>query len=247
MTARPGISFELGPSVDPEALRRSFEADGYVHVPGILNEAAAVDLRDSLVGDTTYNYAFNDGSKHVDLPIAQVQAMSQDQVARLQQAIYAQAQKGFQYCYNNYPIYDVYRAGKNKGHPLHQFYEWINSDPFLAFARDVTGYADIAFADAQATRYRPGHFLTCHDDSLEGKNRRAAYIFNFTPAWLPDWGGYLQLLDDNDNIRRGFRPSFNALNIIAVPQKHNVSLVAPFAAGERLSVSGWLRYGAPDS
>ena len=45
------------------------------------------------------------------------------------------------------------------------------------------------------------------------------------------------------NVRRGLMPSFNTLNILAVPQRHNVSLVAPFAGGIRLSISGWLRYG----
>jgi Rps23 Pro-64 3,4-dihydroxylase Tpa1-like proline 4-hydroxylase len=126
---------------------------------------------------------------------------------------------------------------------LHQFYEWMNDEEFLQFARAATGFDDISFVDAQATRYLPGHFLTTHDDAVEGKKRRAAYIFNFTPDWRSDWGGYLQLLDEAGNVRRGLMPSFNTLNILAVPQRHNVSLVAPFAGGIRLSISGWLRYG----
>ncbi len=89
----------------------------------------------------------------------------------------------------------------------------------------------------------PGQFPNTHDDTLEGKNRRAANIFNFTPGWKSDWGGYLQLFDENDNVRCGLRPRYNTLNIIAIPQRHNVGIVAPFAGGMRLSVSGWLRYG----
>jgi Rps23 Pro-64 3,4-dihydroxylase Tpa1-like proline 4-hydroxylase len=99
------------------------------------------------------------------------------------------------------------------------------------------------YVDAQATRYMPGHFLSTHDDAIEGKNRRAAYIFNFTPEWRPDWGGYLQLLDDAGHVRRGLVPSFSTLNILAVPQRHNVSVVAPFAGGMRFAISGWFRYG----
>lgn len=38
----------------------------------------------------------------------------------------------------------------------------------------------------------------------------------------------------------------DGLNILAVPQKHNVSLVAPFAGGMRLSISGWFRSGEPE-
>jgi Rps23 Pro-64 3,4-dihydroxylase Tpa1-like proline 4-hydroxylase len=46
-------------------------------------------------------------------------------------------------------------------------------------------------------------------------------------------------------VRRGLKPAFNALNILAVPQRHNVGFVAPFAGGMRLSISGWLRAGEP--
>lgn len=84
-----------------------------------------------------------------------------------------------------------------------------------------------------------------HDDISEGKNRRAADVFNFTPDWRADWGGYLQLLDDAGNVRHGLMSTFNALNILAVPQVHNVSFVAPFDGGMRLSVTGLLRYGEP--
>lgn len=162
------------------------------------------------------------------------------------QGIYAQAQNSFQYCYNNYPIYDAHRAGENKGHLLHDFYEWLNSEVFLDFTREITGFDDISFLDAQATRYKPGHFLTTHDDVAAGKNRRAAYIFGFTMDWPADWGGYLQLLDKDDNIRFGIRPAFNFLSILAVPQKHTVGIVAPFAGGMRFSITGWLRYGDPE-
>jgi Rps23 Pro-64 3,4-dihydroxylase Tpa1-like proline 4-hydroxylase len=164
-------------------------------------------------------------------------------VNQLQHAIYARARDNFQYCYSSYPIYDAHAAGLNPGHVLHQFYEWMNGEEFLAFARVATGFADISFVDAQATRYMPGHFLSTHDDAIEGKNRRAAYIFNFTPEWRPDWGGYLQLLDDAGHVRRGLIPSFNTLNILAVQQRRNVSVVAPFAGGMRFAISGWFRYG----
>ena len=60
---------------------------------------------------------------------------------------------------------------------------------------------NIDYADAQATRYEPGHFLTSHNDSVEGKNRLVAYVFNFTPGWHPDWGGNLMFYDEGAAIR----------------------------------------------
>jgi SM-20-related protein len=237
------MSFHLSSSLDRDAVFDSFSQQGYAHIRNVLPAENAKRIHKGLTEQTPWNLAFNNKGKHIDLPAAQLAVMPKQSVNQLQQAIYAQARDGFQYCYTNYPIYDAYRAGLNRGHVLHQFYEWMNDEEFLQFARAATGFDDIGFVDAQATRYLPGHFLTTHDDAVEGKKRRAAYIFNFTPDWRSDWGGYLQLLDEAGNVRRGLMPSFNTLNILAVPQRHNVSLVAPFAGGIRLSISGWLRYG----
>jgi Rps23 Pro-64 3,4-dihydroxylase Tpa1-like proline 4-hydroxylase len=241
------MTFSLSSSLDRDAAANSFSRNGYAQIRKVLPNENAIRIHKSLIEKTPWNLAFNDRGKHIELPAAQISAMLKPKVTQLQQAIYAQARDNFQYCYSNYPIYDAYKAGLNSGHLLHQFYEWMNDDDFLGLARSVTGFDDISFVDAQATRYMPGHFLSTHDDTVEGKNRRAAYIFNFTPDWSVDWGGYLQLLDDAGNVRAGLKPSFNTLNILAIPQRHNVSLVAPFAGGMRLSVSGWLRYGEDSS
>ena len=240
------MGFCLSQSLDRKSISQDLKRQGYVHIPDVLPAENAQRIYRSLLGETHWNLVFTDRGQHVDLLAAQLETMGAQKVLQLQQAVYAQAQHDFQYCYQNYPIFDAYKAGINKGHVLHKFYEWLNSENFLDFARAATGADDISFADAQATRFKPGHFLTTHDDSHGEKNRRAAYIFNFTVDWSADWGGYLQLLDEQDDIRFGLRPSFNALNILAIPQKHNVSIVAPFAGGMRMSISGWLRYGDPE-
>lgn len=240
------MSFCLSKSLDSETINQDFGRQGYVHIPDVLPTENAQRIYKSLLGETPWNLVFTDRGKHVDLLAAQLETMDAGQILKLQQTVYAQAQHDFQYCYQNYPIFDAYKAGLNKGHVLHKFYEWLNNEDFLEFARTATGAGDISFTDAQATRYKPGHFLTTHDDSHQEKNRRAAYIFNFTPDWSADWGGFLQLLDERDDIRFGLKPSFNTLNILAVPQRHNVGIVAPFAGGMCMSISGWLRYGDPE-
>jgi len=240
------MSFSLSITHDRHKLRQDFESRGFVQIPDILISIDARRLYRSLLTETPWNFVFTDRGKHIDMSAEQLESLDASHVQALQKAIYAQAQSSFQYCYNNYPIFDAVRAGLNEGHLLHEFYAWLNGETFLDFARAVTGFDDISFCDAQATRFKAGHFLTTHDDDPVGKNRRAAYVFNFTEDWPVDWGGILQLLDRNENVRFGIRPRFNALNILAVPQNHNVSLVAPFAGGMRLSITGWLRYGDPD-
>ncbi len=240
------MTFRFSQALNPETVRNAFSEHRYVHIPSILPPENAKRIHKGLLEQTPWNLVFNEKGKHFDLSTEQLRSMERQDLNRLQQAIFTQAQQGFQYSYHNYPIYDAHKAGQNEGHVVHQFYEWLNSEEFLEFARGATGFDDISFVDAQATRYSQGHFLSTHDDTLEGKNRRAAYIFNFTPKWRADWGGYLQLLDDVGNVRCGLAPTFNTLNILAIPQKHNVSFVTPFAGGVRLAISGWFRHGDPD-
>lgn len=240
------MTFHLSAALDRAALNRAFLNLGFVQIRGALPAEHAQRVYQALVKQTPWNLVFNQGDKHIDVAETQIRQMAAQDAARLQSAIHAHARENFQYLYNNYPIYDAAKAGVNEGHVLHRLYEWLNTDEFLSFAREVTGFEDISFADAQATRFLSGHFLCDHDDSQEGKNRRAAYILNLTPRWRPDWGGYLQLLTNTGDIRHGLMPAFNTLNIIAVPQRHSVSMVAPFAAEMRLAITGWLRAGSPD-
>lgn len=237
------MDFSLSAALDLDAISKQFAAQGYVSIPGVLPAAQAARVHNALSEFGSWNLVLNDRGKHIDLAPEQLETLPPDATKQLSQAIYAQAAEDFQYYYHNYPIFDAHRLGRNREHVLHRFYEWLDSRAFLDFACAATGFDDISFVDAQATRYGPGHFLTVHDDLSEGKNRRAAYIFNFTPTWRPDWGGYLQLLDEDGHVRRGLRPTFNTLNLISVPQPHNVAFVAPFAGAVRLSVTGWLRHG----
>ena len=108
----------------------------------------------------------------------------------------------------------------------------------------MTGDADLSFTDGQATAYGPGDFLTCHDDDVPGKNRRAAYVFGMTPGWKPEWGGLLLFHDDRDHTVMGQVPGFNTLDLFAVPRRHSVSIVTPAAATRRLAITGWLRAAA---
>lgn len=240
------MTFSLSETFDVDAIADRFGNEGYVSIPGILADGDARRLYEALRDWQAWNVVFSDRGRHVDMALEQFRSMPAGTATKLRSAIYAQAGRSFQYFYENYPVFDAHRAGHNREHLLHRFYEWLDAEPFLGFVRSATGFDDIGFIDAQATRYGPGHFLTVHDDAAEGKNRRAAYIFNFTPDWLPDWGGYLQLLDSDGHVRRGLRPSFNTLNLLSVPQAHNVGFVAPFAGAARLSVTGWLRAASGD-
>jgi Rps23 Pro-64 3,4-dihydroxylase Tpa1-like proline 4-hydroxylase len=78
---------------------------------------------------------------------------------------------------------------------------------------------------------------------VKGKNRVAAFVINLSKNWRTDWGGALHILNKDLEIEQSFVPSFNEINVFKVPVEHLVGYVSPFATGQRLSITGWLRSG----
>lgn len=234
------IRIQLRGDLDRRLIRNVFDQRHRVHIPACLEDSAARFGLEVLRHRTSWRLSVNSSKQHYDVHPEQIAALPTARQVLMLDAINEGARHGFQYAFNNFPMHDVYVAGE-RAHPLMRFYEFLNSPSFLDFAREVTGCADIAFADAQATLYRPGHFLTVHDDDVSGKHRRVAYVLNFTETWRADWGGILQFIDQDGHVAEGYTPMFNSLNLLRVPQKHCVSYVAPAAANGRYSITGWLR------
>jgi len=233
--------FLMNPSLDAKALAKRFKADGKLHIPDFLEPQCAEAFFQSLRGRKDWALIVNQDANSFDLDRKAQAALTDEQRQALDQAVYAGARYGFQFRYEAIRVPDEEKDRRKLDDPLARFASFLSSPPVVSFLRAVTGKTGIDFADAQATAYGPGHFLTAHDDEVAGKQRHAAYVFNLTPVWRVDWGGLLLFHGADGHVARGFTPSFNALNIFAVPQPHSVSMVAPFAANRRYSVTGWLR------
>ncbi|GJL91105.1 2OG-Fe(II) oxygenase [Hyphococcus sp.] len=234
---------KLNPKLDAQELSARFKRDSRISIAHILRDEDARALRKAIEQEPHRNMVFYANGRHFDIDGAGWRALGVEKKRTTEQIINAEAQKGFSYHYENLPIYDRWRQKSAMGSLLCEAVEFLNSEDFLSLMRRVTGFDDIAFADAQATLYGPGHFLTLHDDAVEGKNRRAAYVLNLTGDWSNDWGGYLNFFDSEGNIEAAYKPAFNALNVFSVPAAHSVGYVAPFAGALRCSITGWLRAG----
>lgn len=235
--------FRLNPRLDRHAARASVDASGRAHVPAVLEPASAARIAAALNAEPRWALSVHVGGKHRELDAGAMPTVDDASRRAFEAAVHADAREGFAYLYENYPLYDFARGGKLTSPELEELVRFLNGAEFLGLSREITGYADIAFADAQATRFRPGHFLTQHTDDVPGKNRRAAYVLNLTPRWRPDWGGQLLFFSPDGHVTGGFTPTYNALNIFTVPALHSVAVVAPFADAPRLSITGWLRAG----
>lgn len=216
---------------------------GRVHIGSVLDDAAAWRAHRCLANEVEWQLHFNEGERVYDLSRQQVAALAPNDWNGLLGVIHRNAARGFQYLFNNFPLSDEHDRGRHLDLYVMRVYEFVNSPDFLDFARRLTGVETIAMADAQATCYQPGHFLTPHDDAIDGRQRVAAWVLNLTPEWRVEWGGILQFVDGDGHVAEGYTPRFNALNVFRVPQQHAVSCVSPFAPFPRFSLSGWLREG----
>ena len=238
----------LAPAMDDARLiaqvRGTLQRAGRVHVPDYFTQGAAQYFFEGC-RDAEFSIVFQGNQGAYDIKAANVSALSVDQRVELTGAIHAQAQTGFQYLFDSYRISDEVEAGRLTRGPLSDFFAGLNAPVMIERLRAMTGDDRVAYVDAQATRYRPGHFLTVHDDYQAGKDRLYAYVINLTPAWRADWGGLLMFMAEDGHVAEAFTPRWNALNILKVPQPHAVSVVAPFARGARYSITGWLRASKP--
>jgi len=237
------VTLRLSPALDVPALRAAFAARRRLHIPGVLDPDSAGALVAAMEAFDGWKVSVSAGGECFELPLSGRLAAEPGKQAWIDAARVDGTDARMQY------IFDTRRLDMELDHSprdaVSAVLAFLNGPDFLAFVRAVTGDDRIDFADAQATRYRPGHVLTGHDDAAEGKNRLYAYVLNLTRDWRADWGGVLAFEGTDGHIGEGFAPAFNALNLFAVPMRHAVTQVASFAPRDRLSITGWLRSNRP--
>jgi urease beta subunit len=234
-------SLRLNPDLDPDALAAAFAGRRRLHIPGVLRHEDADAVASVLEAETRWKTTVAAGGDFFELPLDGRKAADPSKQSWLDAAAVDGEKPTTQYIFDNRRLGVEHEGPRDAADAVLDF---LNSDAFLAFARTVTGDDRIDLADAQASRYRPGHVLTAHNDVAAGKNRLYGYVLNFTREWRADWGGNLVFYDRDGHIEHGWTPAFNALNLFVIPTRHAVTEIASFAPRDRLSVVGWLRSNA---
>ena len=233
------MTLRLSPALDAAALHAAFRAKRRLHIPGVLDPESAEAVVAAMEAFDHWKISVSAGGEFFELPLSGRVAAEPGKQGWIDQARVDGADARMQY------IFDTRRLDMEPGEAprdaVSEVPGFLNGPGFIAFVRGVTGDDRIDFADAQSTRYRPGHVLTGHDDASPGKNRLYAYVLNLTRDWRSDWGGVLAFEGADGHIEAGFAPAFNALNLFAVPMSHAVTQVASFAPRDRLSITGCLR------
>lgn len=227
-----------------KAIRDVLTRVGRAHVGNFLDPEAAKRLLETLRA-VNWQITFRDGPTVIEADLKEFEGLSLADRAQIMQRVSVQAAREFQFLYDKARITEKVEAGERPEGALADFVAAMNSEPVLKVFRAITGEPRIAYVDAIASRYRPGHFLTTHHDEHEEVQRLFAYVINLTPAWRAEWGGLLMFPSRDGHVAEAFAPAWNALNIFKVPQPHAVSIVAPYARAPRYSITGWMRADKP--
>ena len=232
----------LSDHLDVAALNRAFAQRRRLRIPGVLAPAGAEAAAAALEAFHGWSVCVAAGGEHFELPLKDRRAAEPSKQGWIDQARIDGTDPRMQFIYDTRRIAVEHATGQQID-VVSGFPAFLNGTAFLDFARAVTGDDRIDHASAQATRYRPGQALTIHDDTGLGTGRLYAYVLNLTREWSVDWGGALVFPGDDGHIEQGFVPTFNGLNIFAVPMQHAVTQVATFAPRDRYAITGWLRIG----
>lgn len=232
----------LNPALDLARAAEVYAQRGIVQIADVFEEPVADGLERMLSGPLPWRLLMTDSAdKPIHFSHAEAQSLGREKMDPLIKDAFARARQNRGFLYYTYPMIEGYLRGWDQGHPIHQVTEFINGPEFLHLGRRVTGVTGITKADAHATAYHPGHYLTRHLDYGEDHERRAAYVLGFSRNWQPDWGGLLLFLSDRQDINEGYLPRFNVLTIFDIKYLHTVTQISSFAGGIRRSITGWFR------
>lgn len=240
--------FEINPDLDRKALAERFARAGRIQVRNVLTQETAREIQMILARATKWGMSVmaddGSGAKPQSFRLEEMQAPGgADRVNAAAMAAHQSSARGdYGFRFAQYPMLTALQEGWDPGSPHELLLEYINAPGFLDLVRDITRTPTLTKADGSASLFAANHYLGRHIDSHVAEGWRFAYVLNFAPEnWHPDWGGYLNFLDEDGDVIEGWKPRFNALNLFAVPTAHQVSYVPPFAPVGRTALVGWLR------
>ncbi|MFQ3243826.1 MAG: hypothetical protein ACJAYF_003824 [Arenicella sp.] len=244
------MSLQLNPNLDASTIAADFKMTKRVRIDNILEPSSAEAIFECLRNYTAWELCYSGkNSEPMRLSNQELVNMSVDELTTLSTGVHKRGGVSYQYIYKFFPMVDLVTAGRvTESSMLFDIATFLNSAPFIKLARDITGNNKLVKLDPHANLYEPSHFKNLHDDMRVDKSardrsvRRYAVVLGFTKNWSVNWGGNMSFYPGpNPTSAQSSYPGFNSLEIFEIPVLHRVSMIMPFAAKGRYTITGWLR------
>ncbi|MEL7446218.1 MAG: 2OG-Fe(II) oxygenase family protein [Pseudomonadota bacterium] len=222
-----------------KALCEEFRSTGRCSVPQILKPKSAERLAAYLESHAGWCRLRGLEEDRYDLPPENAQSADPETVRiheQIERAIAFDPNKRFAFLYDAIPMLPEL-LDRTQPNPLLELRHALMSAETYAWLCSISGEARFTGIEVQATRFRPGDFLSTHHDGPNA-DRKIAMVLGLSRDWSIDWGGNLLFLRKNGTIE-GITPGFNRLDLFSVPQDHCVARIAPSAPRPRHAISGW--------
>lgn len=228
----------LRTDIDVETARAEYATRGRVRIFSLIGEGAG-ELHEGLSARADWVRVLNTAVGVIEIDPGAARRMTRRRWAELEAQMHLRTRSTFQYCYHALAVPPA-QAARADADVVGAVAEFVHGAELTGLVEAITGVDGLRFTDGQITGYRPGDFLTAHDDAVHGKARETAFVLQLTPFWRTEYGGLLLFHDANDRSVEGLVPRFNVLDLFRVPVTHSVSLVTPAAPHPRFAVTGWL-------
>jgi len=158
----------------------SYARNGILRIADLFPADVAEALYHHLDTEVEWWRAVSEAENAWDLAPGMIAAMDGGKERELIAAVHKSASQGFQFLFDSVIVSDDAAERKARGMLVDRLVEALNHPSSLETFRAITGEPDIRLVNGQATRYLPGHFLTSHDDGIDGEDRVAAYVINLS-------------------------------------------------------------------
>lgn len=214
------------------SVREAFAHDRRARVADALPAETALSWARGLAEQQDWLLTMGVKGQTARIPPSTLQSYPAEQRQVLEQDLRNEAGEGRGFFYDSIPVDDATPGFLGEIHAM------LADRKVLQSIEALCG-SPISSVSAQATRYRPGQWLTRHRDDPASETRQVAYVLSLSPGWHPDWGGLLQFFEDDGTPRDAWAPGLGVLSLFDVRHVHSVTFVAPHAKAPRLSVTGW--------
>lgn len=231
-------ALKLNDALDAKALKKAFKNNERILIQNIMDEKAAEATHTSLRTDIKWDLFFLNGGQATVITDHELNTMTNRRIKEMYSSIYTYAREhyqtmsytfGLEVAHENNILPDLY---------LHKVHDFLNSEDVLKMVGDITG-EKLVKTDMVAHWHKHDHFRTSFSNFDGMGKRKIAFSLDLSKNWSPDWGGFLQYYDEEENIVEGYKPTFNSLTLHKDPQKTSISYVTAFALQPRLTISGW--------
>ena len=163
--------YRLNPSLDAEQLAQAFRGEGRLHIPDFLVAEDAERVLCRIDRQQRLDPVDEPGRPAVPDRPRPAGGFDRRETSEGRRSGLCSGPERVPFRYESIkaPLTNSERAAKPCA--LNAFARFLSSEETLSFLAQVTGATGIGFADAQATGYGPGHFLTAHDDDAHDQDR----------------------------------------------------------------------------